>query len=171
MLHSGIYGEHYLIFNPSRNIHFQTRKRFPTAPSAAIQFAIQKMFIVKFRLTLPLHRIRVTAARRTNNFRKNCIYIYENMATLCGIVGSSLCATWKRMLKVFKCELLFIFAADTHTHSLAACYASRPFLLPTFVRSENCEAFRACVSCARVCVCACAGKCVWDAVVTKRNIK
>lgn len=112
MLHSGIYGEHYLIFNPSRNIHFQTQKGSPVRPVQQFNSPFKRCLSF---IPLPHLLARVTAARRTNNFRKKTVSTY--MRILYRIVGSSLCATWKRMLKVFKCELLFIFAADTHTHT------------------------------------------------------
>lgn len=118
------------------------------------------MFIVKFRLPLPLLRKRVTAARRTNNFRKK---LYLHIREYGNIVWNSwvvFVCDLKTHVESFQVWIAFYFCA--HTHSLAACYASRPFLLPTFVRCENCEAFRACVSCARayVCVCVCGRVCM-----------
>lgn len=109
---------------------------------------------------LPHLLARVTAARRTNNFRKKTVSTY--MRILYRIVGSSLCATWKRMLKVFKCELLFIFAADTHTHT----YTQRVMLRAHFCCLLLCAAkivrHLEHVWVARVCACVCVRASVYE---------
>lgn len=113
-------------------------------------------------LALPL--ARATAVSRTNNFGwKKCIYTCVHIwSRLYRIVGLSLCEMLKTHVESFPSVNCFLFLLHTHTHTCthphSARYASRPFLLPTFVRSENCKAFRACASC--VCVRGCEDACV-----------
>lgn len=134
-------------------------------PRAAIQFAIQNMFIL-FSLPLPCPALPCPAPRKGYSCEQNKQFRLEKMylhmciwSRLYRIVGLSLCEMLKTHVESFPSVNCFLFLLHTHTHtcthSHSARYASRPFLLPTFVRSENCKAFRACASCVcvRGCVC------------------
>lgn len=103
------------------------------------------------------------SCEQNKQFRLEKMYLHMCIwSRLYRIVGLSLCEMLKTHVESFPSVNCFLFLLHTHTHtsthSHSARYASRPFLLPTFVRSENCKAFRACASC--VCVRGCEDACV-----------
>lgn len=104
------------------------------------------------------------SCEQNKQFRMEKMYLHVCIwRRLYRIVGLSLCEMLKTHVESFPSVNCFLFCCTpthphTHTctHSHSARYASRPFLLPTFVRSENCKAFRAYGSCVCVLVCVCA---------------